>query len=475
MKGNGSGRVLLVNPVPLYGGSRTGGRTLTPPSLVSLFSFLVAHGVAVEVLDLHVELGSPRTLEDVSKVAAKSAEVVLRHDFDVLAISCNSSFHFLGTVDLAQRLRTADSSVPIVVGGCHVSAAPDDFLGAEAPFDYVVTGEGELALLELARSPRRANCPEVVSGKPLPLDKVWLDLAGYPYLPSRPHRAMFPLSRGCPNRCAFCGGMSRSGWRAYPPDQAFEVLRRLLAVRPETVGFGDACFGLHRPWRRAFLSRLADLELGVPIWWETRVNAVDQVDLDLIAKMEMRLELGVETMSPRMVEVMRKAHDGTAYVRRTQSLLEELHRRRVLTEVALLVNHPGEDAASLRATVDYFRGFASSHPRTTVYAKGHAFMYLPGTGVAADRERLAQEYGTRIGHPRWWHEAAFQGPLADDVCASHDELDPDAAVSELFRLRGATVMGMPVEAKLLWRRFRAPLRVMFDGAEPRTGQPPRQD
>jgi radical SAM superfamily enzyme YgiQ (UPF0313 family) len=459
MKGQGLRRVLLVNPVPLYGGSRTGGVADMPPSLVSLFSVLVAHDVPVEVLDLHVEMGSPGTLEDVAQAAAHSYELVQQRDFDVLAISCNSSFHYLGAVDLAQRLRTADSGVVIVVGGCHVSAAPEDFLDAAAPFDYVVTGEGELALLELARRSRRTACPEVVDGTPLPLDKVYLDVAGYPYLPSRPHRAMVPLSRGCPYRCAFCGGTARRGWRAYPPDQAVEVVRRLFAVQPEVAGFCDPCFGLRRPWRRAFLSRLADLRPQVPMVWETRVDTLDEADLELIAGMEVRLEVGVETMSPRMAEVMSKARDGSAYVRRTQRLLEELHRRGVLTAVGLLLNHPGEDAESLAATIDYFTAFAAAHPHTTIYATPHAFMYFPGTGVAADRERLAREFGTRVGHPAWWHEAAFQGPLADDVCASRDDLDPVAAVEELLRLRGMTLMGLPVESKLLWRRLRAPLRL----------------
>jgi B12 binding domain/Radical SAM superfamily len=457
----GARRVLLVNPVPLYGGTRMAGAPAMPPSLVSLFSFLVAHGVPVEVLDLHVELGSPRTLENVSQVAVRSCELVLQHDFDLLAMSCNSSFQYLGAVDLAQRVRAADSSVRIVVGGCHVSAVPEDFLGAEAPFNYVVTGEGELALLDLAQRQRRTVRSGLVAGVPLPLDQVYLDLASYPYLPSRPHWVQFPLSRGCPYRCAFCAGTDRGGWRAYPPEQAFDVLRRLLAVRPEVVGFCDPCFGLRRPWRRAVLGRLTELKPHVPMVWETRVDALDHADLELVARMEVRLELGVETMSPRMAEVMGKARNGAAYVRRSRTLLDELHRHRVLTQVYLLVNHPGEDAESLRATVDYFTAFASSHPHTTVFATPHAFMYFPGTGVADSVERLAEEFGTRIGHPQWWHEAAFQGPLADDVRASHDELDADAAVDELLRQRTATVMGMPIEYKLLWRRLRAPLRAMF--------------
>jgi hypothetical protein len=162
-------------------------------------------------------------------------------------------------------------------------------------------------------------------------------------------------------------------------------------------------------------------------------------------------------------------------VRRTRAVLEDLHRRQVLTQVYLLVNHPGEDAESLHATIDHFTRFAGTHPHTTVYATPHRFMYFPGTGVAADVERLAREFGTLIGHPQWWHEATFQGPLADDVRASHDRLDPDAAVDELLRLRAATVMGMPTEAKLLWRRVRAPLRAMFDAAERRASTVPEPE
>ncbi len=139
------------------------------------------------------------------------------------------------------------------------------------------------------------------------------------------------------------------------------------------------------------------------------------------------------------------------------------------------MNHPGEDAESLRATVDYFTAVRLEPPTHDGVCDGARFHVLARHGCRRRSRTPCEEFGTRIGHPQWWREAAFQGPLADDVRASRDELDPDAAVDELLRVRGATVMGMPVESKLLWRRLRAPLRAMFDAAEPRPGRLPGQD
>jgi hypothetical protein len=145
-------RVLLVNPVPLFGGNRVAGASRLQPRLVSIYSFLAGHGVPIDVLDLHRELGVPSSPAYVLTIAAESARRVLAHDYDLLAISCNSSFHYLGAMDLAEKVRMADSKLTIVVGGCHATAAPDDFIAPRSPFDVVVKGEGELALLELARS-----------------------------------------------------------------------------------------------------------------------------------------------------------------------------------------------------------------------------------------------------------------------------------------------------------------------------------
>ena len=174
-----SRRVLLVNPVPLFGGNRVAGASRLQPGLVSIYSFLAGHGVPIDVLDLHLELGVPTSPPDVPAMAAESARRVLAHDHDLLAISCNSSFHYLGAVDLAEKARMADTKLTIVVGGCHATAVPDDFVAPGSPFDVVIKGEGELALLELARSRQaRPPQPEVRQGRPCPsMRSGWISSA----------------------------------------------------------------------------------------------------------------------------------------------------------------------------------------------------------------------------------------------------------------------------------------------------------
>ena len=46
----------------------------------------------------------------------------LAKEFDLLAVSCNSSFHYLGAVDIATRVRAADAGVVIVASGRTLSA-----------------------------------------------------------------------------------------------------------------------------------------------------------------------------------------------------------------------------------------------------------------------------------------------------------------------------------------------------------------
>ena len=309
-------RILLVNPVATYERGHVGAVRLQP-ALVSIRSFLAAHDVPVDVLDLHVEMRSAAEYP-AETLASRSLERVLRYDFDVLAISCNSSFQYLGALDLAVGVRYQDASVTIVVGGSHATVAPDDFCMPGTPFDVVVRGEGELTLLDLAgRRTRRREEPDVVSGRPLPLDQAFVDLTGYPYWVERPHTLQFPLSRGCPFQCTFCGGIERRSWRAYPPAVALEVVRKMSAAGPEVLVFSDACFALRSSWRHEFLVGLKQLALPQAFLVETRVEALADDDADLFAGLDVQLDLGVETASPGgphgqdpRRRDLRAAHDG---------------------------------------------------------------------------------------------------------------------------------------------------------------------
>jgi len=451
-------RVLLVNPVALYARQSVSLAFPLQPALVSLFSYLSAHGVPVDVLDLQVEIGTPQSVDDVPAVVAESSRCVLAREFDLLAVSCNSSFAFLGAWDLARSVRAADERAHIVVGGCHASVAPTDFSVPDSPFDVVVRGEGEVELLDLARdmAPRPSRT-EVRDGRPLPLDSAFADFTGYPYWQPRQHYLLFPLSRGCPHRCTFCGGVERRAWRAYPPDVALGLARTMIAAGSEVVAFSDACFGLKPAWRRAVLAGLAENPPEAVLHWQTRINALNAADIDLMAALDVMVELGLETVSPRMAELMRKCRDGDAYVRESRELLAALGAKGIVSRLFVVLNHPGEDSQSLGETMAFMHELFESVGDLLACGNSNACAVFPGTSLLTESERWQRETGCVFGHPRWWHERVAHKRLSEDVRNSLPWSSIVEAGAEIDRLRAATIRAMPPSARLLWRRLSAPL------------------
>jgi len=276
-------RILLLNPSPIYAGSRATARSSLQPGLVSLFSYLSARGVPVDVLDLHVEVGVPAEAADVTQAASAALALTLARDFDVLAVSCNSSYHYLPALDLAAGVRAAAPGVTIVAGGCHATAAPRDFAFPGSPFDIVVRGEGELELEAIAAELVRPASAAVRIGRPLPLDRFYADFTGYPYWIGNAHILPFPLSRGCPFACVFCAGADHQTWRAYPPKVALALVRQMAATGAEVLTFCDPCFGLRSGWRREFLQGLAELRPEQAIQLETRADTLDDESIDLVS------------------------------------------------------------------------------------------------------------------------------------------------------------------------------------------------
>jgi len=450
-----SRRLLLVNPGALFAADWAGRHPLKG-ALVELHAFLRAHDVAVGVLDLQTELGNPEPGQ-VDEFVRRGRERLDAHNFDVLGISCWTSLEYLGALEFAAHVRATRPGVPIVVGGYHPTARPGDFAAAGLPFDVVVRGEGELTLLELLREETlRAGdgTARIVDGAPLPMDRPWFDLDEYPYLGPRPLNVGVYLSRGCPYRCTFCmeASTGRRGWRRLSVEHALEVVRKVQSYDPGVIVFFDACFGYQAAWRREFLQGLVDLRMDVPYWAEMRADRLGASDLDAFEKLDLYATFGVETMSPRMAEIMRKAPDGAAYVRTVDEILREVNRRRILNKAFLLLNHPGETAETAEETVDYFERFVAEHDALTVIPNANRYKFFAGADTDLRRAHYERAYGTRFSHLEWYKERAPQLPLAEAHQASAGFTDVAAYEARLDALHPRIVRKMPAEQQLLFLR-----------------------
>jgi radical SAM superfamily enzyme YgiQ (UPF0313 family) len=159
-------------------------------------------------------------LEDLSKEHVDlSNEFINSYDFskfDNICVSIFSSWSHAFTELLLERIRQANSSINIVLGGAGITQTynkkPFGALMLEKKLcDYYIDGEGEIALPELFKgnitySGINGTVPiqiEDINSLPIP-NYDYYDLDEYDYL-SEDNRDLFIYgSRGCVRKCSFC-------------------------------------------------------------------------------------------------------------------------------------------------------------------------------------------------------------------------------------------------------------------------------
>ena len=223
------------------------------------------------------------------------------------------------------HLRDSGFSAPICLYGFFPGLVWKEILDYSPAVDYVVVGEPEETLVDLAR------CIE--AGSEAQVQGVALRAGGKASFPlmrppiQRPDRLAFPLrpsleseetvsvlaSRGCYNHCSFCLvpvlDQGSSMWRGRSPENVVAEISELVSkgkkdfyfVDPNFVGPGKA--GEKTAMRLA--GQLADLEITFGM--ETRANDVTPGLMRELVKAGLtRLLLGIESGRPDVLKRLGK-------------------------------------------------------------------------------------------------------------------------------------------------------------------------
>jgi hypothetical protein len=342
-------------------------------------------------------------------------------------VSCWSALQYSAAEAVAGIAREQSPGTVIAACGHHVSVRPDDFNDPGAPFDWLIAGEAESAVVQLARQveagEREVGTCRSLEGTPLPLDADHLpDYASYPYAAEGlPELGLF-LSRGCPYNAPACllrpGG---AGWHAYPPEVAVAAVASVAALRPGRLLVLDPAFGYEAGWRRAVLDLLArgdrrDLWLRVT----ARPEQLQRLDADKLYRARTGLVLEVGTLSPQLLARTGQAPYPRKAVAHALELLEYLSAKGVATRARFEFGRPGETEETAAETLDALERFTAAVPNTSVTLDAQAWAYLPTGEEEADVDAPAYRFGTRIEHPEWWKERLDAHPAATAVVASSE-------------------------------------------------------
>lgn len=384
--------VLLINPqIGIY--SRVF-KPFMPLSLLAAASLADKAGHDIEILDQAVDRNWERTLRD-----------RLRNRTPLLVgITSMTGAQLKGALRAAAIVRKS-SSIPIVFGGVHASLFPEGTL--RHPYvDFVVTGEGETALLELIES--------LTTGSPAPADILslgWKDPDNGPVInPRGPFHCMDALpdlpfhridikpylhtyfweknvidlesSRGCPYNCGFCYNeiYNQRQWRAMSASKVVAMIRNLR----EQAGinnflFIDDSFFVDKKRVMDMVEQLEAEPYRVKMGFQGRINSLSKFSDEelgrLIAVGAVFFQFGVESGSPRILELINKCLTVEEALAINQRMKQY---QSVSTFYNFMVGLPTETRDDVMATVDLAWRLLEENPRAYL-GTIHLYKEYPGT------------------------------------------------------------------------------------------------
>jgi radical SAM superfamily enzyme YgiQ (UPF0313 family) len=325
----------------------------TPLGAAYLYAWLVAGPARGE--GLQVELLDHNASDDLETIARE----ILSVNPDIIGIGV-----YVWNAEPVNKvtglMRSLGYEGKIVLGGPQITfggpALPQEF-----PFaDYLVKGEGEVALETIVRAVLKGEEPrgwgiysrDFSGTSRNPPDWVPVDpytLPGlFPHLVKEGF-ARIQYQRGCPHGCSFC---------AFPfPDHLFREMDivslegQLMALRKEgtrSVAVLDPVFFHDKRRALQMLDTFQRVAPDIRFELQTRVEDLDDVVIGKLATVSVLVEIGIQTMDPIVQREVRRGN-SRCKVERTLLLLQNLG---VKFEVHLIFGLPYQTLSSFQSDLD---------------------------------------------------------------------------------------------------------------------------
>ena len=352
-----------------YGKLAPVGATLPHLGLLMLGAVLREMGHKVRIIDASAQgLSYEQTL-------AKAK----RFEPDIVALTAVTP-SLLKTVKLAEMMKKAFPTVPIVIGGPHFTAVPEQTLLDYPVFDYGVVGEGENTLTELVETLSADKTPldvsgvafrengKVIFGAPRPVIK---DLDSLPFpawdlldeFPGHYHPALFKYkklpsthiisARGCPNKCIFCDTSVFSRQiRFHSAEYVLEMIGYLVKrFGVKEIIFEDDQFLIKKERVAEICEGLLKAGWGISWSCSGRVNSVDDPELLRLMKHSgcWQISYGIESGNQHILNFAKKGIT-IAEIERAVRLTRESG---ILSKGYFIFGLPHETEKSMKNTIQF--------------------------------------------------------------------------------------------------------------------------
>ncbi|HNZ64505.1 MAG TPA: radical SAM protein [Smithella sp.] len=339
---------------------------MVPQGLLSIAAYLIKQGHDVVVYDC-LGPGAPVDLQ-------KQAQAILCFQPQIVGFSATTS-SFPDAADLAQRIKKQAPDITTVCGGVHVSALEGQLLRDYPVFDFLVAGEGEETMGELAagvipsaiKGLIRRHEGAIIVNEPRPkiADLDSLPFPAYEKLKGFPRDYHLPLfsyintpgatmitSRGCMFQCSYCDrSVFKKGFRYNSAGYIYEhmkYLREKFGVRH--INVYDDLFTANRQRIVELCEKLSVHPLGINFNCAVRVGYTDDGLLSLLKNAGcLMVSLGIESADPEML----KRHKSGVSLDDVRDTVRRIQKAGLRAKGLFMMGLPGETEASIKRTSDF--------------------------------------------------------------------------------------------------------------------------
>ncbi len=276
---------------------------------------------------------------------------------------------------VARELRRRDPRALVFAGGPEATADPWSLLD-DAPFDFVVVGEGEVTAVEALRalsaepgtSDHRERGLRValagIAGVAVPggqndfrkrpgskaesLPSPWLDgsVSG-----EGRDEVVWELSRGCAFHCAYCfEGRGEGGVRVFPRARIEAELEVFVRTGVRRLFVLDPTFNWKRERALDLLSLFAEKGRGITWKFEARAELLDRSLAKAFARLDASLQIGLQSARKEVLDkVGRPGFDA----RRFAEKLSLLDAEGLTWGLDLIYGLPGDDLRGFKKSLAY--------------------------------------------------------------------------------------------------------------------------
>jgi radical SAM superfamily enzyme YgiQ (UPF0313 family) len=358
----------------------------TPLAILSLGAYLEQHGIEVEYFDERIHKKS------------RFKELVRRGPL-LIGLSTMTCYQIKNTLRLAKLARKINPDIPLVWGGTHPSMCADQTLESEL-VDFVVKGEGEQTLLELAHALQNGKTEfSDIDGlgwkkngiNTLNKDRGFLNIEDLPFPYDGKGREIlmeyirrsgdtlenigYESSRGCPYKCGFCYNVyfHKNVCRVKSLQKVRAELLKLKELGVNKMTFYDDTF---LAGKKEMIHNICDLLKELEFKWiaNVRINLFNQ---ELLKKFKdsgcVYLFFGIESPDDEVLKFIRKGQNR----RMIDEGIRIVSKGGIKTLYSLMIGLPNETEEQLNRTLDFADEIRRIHPGAEVPIQ--PYVPLPGT------------------------------------------------------------------------------------------------